>query len=138
MTFLLQLLFGHLLFAFAFYGTHRWVLHGFLGKIGPLKSLKKQHANHHKSPQDPGGLLFTKDMNALLLGCCSALSFLYPPIGIGAFLYLGLYTWRHRRAHSGAKDPTALHHLSHHYKSARKNFDIVYPLIDKLLKTKAD
>jgi len=132
---MLQFVVGHAVFALGFYSSHRWILHGPLGKFGPLKSWKKQHAEHHRRPQDPGSLLFTPQWNCFLLGVCSALLALYPSIGLGAITYVALYTWRHRRAHSGAEDPTALHHLSHHYQNPRKNFDIVYPLIDKMMRT---
>lgn len=133
----LQFLFGHAVFAVGFYSTHRWILHGPLGRFGPLKSWRKQHTEHHRHPQDPGGLLFTPEWNAFLLGACSAILLVYPAVGFGVISYVGLYTWRHRRAHSGAEDPTALHHLSHHYKNPRKNFDIVYPIIDRIFRTSA-
>jgi len=135
MAFMLQCLMGHFLLAFAFYATHRWVLHGKVGTLKFFRPLMLQHRMHHKKPRDPGGFLFTPGWNALLLFAIFFTLILSPPMGLGFLSYALLYSWRHKRAHEGASGKIARHHHDHHFKNPLKNFDIVYPFIDKLFRT---
>ena len=44
---LFLLVLGHFTAAFLVYLNHRFVFHGKLGKIGPLKRVRKYHSLHH-------------------------------------------------------------------------------------------
>ena len=133
---LLYFFLGHALLAAGFYSTHRWVLHGKLGLWPHFRSLYLQHRYHHKKPRDPGGFLFSPGWNALLFLALALLAFVIPAMGLGAISYVLLYSWRHRRSHEGASGPIADHHREHHFRNPQSNFDIVYPIIDRLMGTK--
>ena len=128
---------GHVVTDLSFYSVHRWVLHGPLGSLPGLRSLKMHHAKHHAQPKKLGGLLFTPLANLMLLALGIAFVHYILPFGIGYSAYIWLYSWRHGRAHMGYDDAVSDHHLIHHMVSPKWNFDIVYPLTDFLMGTSA-
>lgn len=134
-TWVLTMLIGHVVTDLSFYSVHRWVLHGWLGRLGPLTSLAEQHRYHHARPLDVGGLLFTPVVNWVLLFVGCLFLYLSAPFGIGYITYVTLYSWRHGRSHLFAPDSVSMHHLVHHLVSPKKNFDIVYPLTDIIMGT---
>ncbi len=131
----LVLLIGHSVTDLSFYSVHRWILHGWLGKLGPLSSLSDQHKLHHAKPLEVGGLLFTPLVNTILLILGGLLLYLSVPFGVGYITYIILYSWRHGNSHFGRRDGVSVHHMVHHLISPKFNFDIVYPMTDVMMGT---
>lgn len=135
LAWVMALFVGHIVTDLSFYSVHRWILHGWLGRLGPLVSLSDQHKLHHARPLEMGGLLFTPLVNTALLLLGGLLLYFSAPFGIGYITYIILYSWRHGKSHFGHRDGISIHHMVHHLISPKFNFDIVYPMTDAVMGT---
>ena len=137
LTYILTLAAGHVSAAFLFYVTHRWVLHS-RSSHRYLKPLARQHRTHHADPGNPGHFFFSWWVNAIVWSLTAIITFLIPAFGAGMVTYYAAYAYYHRSSHYKGQSKAARHHQGHHYVNPRNNFAVVYPLMDRVFRTRIE
>ena len=135
---LFLLVLGHFTAAFLVYLNHRFVFHGKLGKIGPLKHIRKYHSLHHAHAW--GNKMYYYILvpwwaRILFLGIYAAISLVSVAFAVGLATFSAYYAYNHYAIHKKSHRGHSFYHHSLHHSDAKVNFSGMYPFIDRLFST---
>lgn len=127
---------GHIFSVFMLYFNHRFILHGFLGKMKLLKRARYLHALHHKNAYTERESIRTPISITVILAvmiCIVMKLQIFCGLGIAsAWLY---YEVMHNWLHGGGRF-TKLGRLHEtHHRRPHKNFSGIHPWLDVLFGT---
>ena len=133
---------GHFTAAVAVYLNHRFVFHGFLGKLPVLRQLRKLHCLHHAHAYDNQRNNYFEPIwvRALFFVVIGLFGFyLSWAFSFGLLTYGIFYYYRHKAIHNyDFTSNFSLHHEYHHKKNPFTNFSGIYPFIDRIFGTMAE
>lgn len=138
------LIFGHVLGSLLVYANHRFVLHGWIGRLRMFSWARHLHAMHHKHayPSSSGEDVYYRYYSATPTWVKISLSLIFlavcffsVPLGIGLSSAIVYYEIMHRNIHGRWRNTyTGRHHEAHH-RRPKYNFAGVYPWIDSVFRT---
>lgn len=145
---ILALVLGALVYAFAEYVVHRYLLHEF-PKLVP--ALYRGHVEHHKHPQELKYLFSPVYYDVLIYSAYIPMVWLVfrqfsvvVAVVTGSLLFQLYYQWMHYAAHRPIAPRTAWgrwmkkKHLLHHYKEEHAWYGVSHPVLDYALGTNKD
>lgn len=138
LSFVALLISGHTLGSLLIYANHRFILHGKLGKIGPLVRAKHLHALHHKHAYDNDYAYFSQTPKIAVVAVwmtVASVCLLSVPFGLGLASAYVFYEYAHEKIHTSWRSSKYGQHHETHHKFPKGNFAGVHPRIDYLFRT---